>query len=80
MMIKCCFICSKAVPSKVYRPLKYSCYVVHCIVVIFLDEHFDLTKATLETISCACVLTNDESVPHKCNQGIVFTSGTHASI
>lgn len=53
---------------------------MHCIVVIFLDEHFDLTKATLETISCACVLTNDESVPHKCNQGIVFTSGTHASI
>ena len=39
------------------------------------DQYFEITKATLNIVSKVCILCDDESVPNKCNQGIVFTSG-----
>lgn len=49
------------------------------IIFKFLDEYFDITKDMLDKISDLCVLCDDVSVPHECNQGIVFTSGMISS-
>ena len=48
--------------------------------ILFSDEFYEETKETLDTISRACVLADDESVPHQCNQGIIFTSGMYLVI
>ena len=41
-----------------------------------VDDYFEETMDTLDSISKLCVLADDESVPHECNQNIIFTSGT----
>ena len=46
------------------------------ITIITLDEHYELTMEALDVVSKACVVANDESVPHQCNQSMIFSSGT----
>ena len=54
-------------------------YLINCMGlhhgVLYSDEFYEPTKEALDAISTACVLADDESVPHECNQGIVFSSG-----
>ena len=40
------------------------------------DDCFKNAIKILDYISRICILADDASVPHKCNQGIVFSTGT----
>ena len=53
-------------------------YMLYCVSYkdFTLDENFGRTMNMLNTVSEICVLPDDKSIPHCCNQGLVFSSGT----
>ena len=53
---------------------------VICILLVSYESYaigdiFERTKEILDMLSELCILPDDKSVPHHCNQGLVFSSG-----